>query len=633
MIALLFLLISIWLGLVLADYLLPCSANCWERFSSALILGTFFSTWLTFILSLLFGFSIMPVVLGFLLMFAAAGFLWMRQQYNFAWLKQNVLTGFPVTVTYAVLFLLVMPYFLFSVWQSPGNDILFRGNMIDLPYHLSMIHSFLEQGVFPPENPQCAGAKLSYHFMVNFHAAILHSGGWNLFLSALIPQALFAFCLIILLVSFYKLLSQNNRTLTFIAAVFFISAHIGAFNLLFLWLGVPSSPEPFNPVVWSSWQEQILYPFYNFLNVVDNYFLPQRPFLFALPLALIILRNLYRAGSNKETDRWRLAVIALITGLLPFFHIHTFLIVFPVLVVTILINVKPLRFKALVLLPLVPAVFQFVWLLSDGRPKGFSGWDVHLLRGGIVQLNILNSAILSRLVFWIRAAGFSLLLGMAGLLIVRRKDNYRLPRALLLLVPLIYFVLINFYRFTPNWGDSNKFYLYLHLLLSFYAACFFLWMIRKNPVLRILGVFLLLVSAIIPVCLEGWAAFSIPGTVMFSYEDRKTAEWVKENTPKESVFLCGDDIVHYIAALSGRRVVDGAYTWQTGFRKPGIQQKIKAAYRTGNRRLLQKLGITHVLVGPHEIRKYGARIEPYRQYQMVYYLPCRSGDYLIYKIE
>jgi len=315
-----------------------------------------------------------------------------------------------------------MPFFVFGMWETESGDILFLGNYIDLSYHLSIISSFLEQNVFPPENPQFAGAKMSYHFLVNFHSAILTLGGFSLFFSVLITQILFSFALATMVYHFYKLV-LNDEISTFFSASLLIMGHIAFFNFFFAALGHPLTGMDFDIGSWDTIKGHLLYPFFNFQKPIFSFFQPQRPFLFAFPMALIVLSGIYKTFLKKEVDHKLLLGLSLVLGLFPLFHIHTFLILTPILIVASFYMIGNKKQAVLSLLPLALGFVQIFFILSQPKAPGFLGFDVHKVGGGLTDLDILGSAFLTRIVFWIRAAGFPLILGITGFVFYFRKNR------------------------------------------------------------------------------------------------------------------------------------------------------------------------------------------------------------------
>lgn len=227
----LFLFFSVWIGFIVEDKFDFLEKNFWAKFSFAIIIGTLLSTWLTFSLSLLLGFTKLSLYLTLLFMALYLIYSNIRQGNNIFFFWQEALRNRRVPFVHLILLLFVMPFFIFGVWEKESGDIAYLGNYTDLSYHLSIISAFTEQTDFLPDNPQSAGAKMSYHFLVNFHSAILHKGGFDLLSSVIIPQILFSFALATMLYYFYKMVLKDTIA-TFFSAVFLIMGHVAFFNLL-----------------------------------------------------------------------------------------------------------------------------------------------------------------------------------------------------------------------------------------------------------------------------------------------------------------------------------------------------------------------------------------------------------------
>jgi len=641
MIGLLFLFLSLWVGFIVEDEFDILEKNFWAKLSFAIIVGSFLATWLTFALSLLIGFTKFSIYLSLLIMAIYVTYSKIRRGKNILWFREEVLINRSIPLVHVLLLLFIMPFFIFGVWETKSGDIMYYGNYTDLSYHLSIISSFIEQTNFLPENPQSAGAKMSYHFLVNFHSAILHLGGFDLFLSVIIPQILFSFALATVLYYFYKLVLKSEIA-TFFSVFLLIMGHIAFFNFLFAMLGHPVSNMKFDVTSWPSIREQLLFPFFNFLDPIINYFHPQRPFLFAFSLALMVLSGIYKMFLKEGADNKNLFFLALLIGLTPLFHTHTFLVIVPVLIIAALYKRGSYKWTFLSLIPLILAIGQIWFILSQPKAPGFSGFDVHTLGGGLTDLNILDSKFLTRIVFWIRAAGFPLIVGCAGLIVHVLKNRVfslhsidgRSNTILLIFftIPLLFFLLINFYRFSPNWGDSNKFFLYFDVMLAIFAGKLLGSWFKKNRWAKTCAVVVLFIAAIGPSLFEAYVVFSKPGSLLFTGCNRNVAFWIKLNTSRDAVFLTSDDVIHYVPSLAGRRVVDGSYTWNTGFKKPGIDSDVRTIYRTGNRMLLRRYGVTHLLVGPQERRRYTINEEALEKYTLVYDQKCRRVSYKIYDV-
>ena len=638
MTGILFLVLSTWTGGLLTFRFRLSGDSLWEKWSAAFLLGTLFSTWVTFLLALSLGFNRVSLFLSLFLMGAGAAVLGHGRRASAFW-KDFSSSSLAITWAHGILLILVMPLFLFGLRQTATGDIVFLGNYTDMSYHLSMISSFLDQATFPPENPQSAGTPLHYHYLVNFHAAILKLGGLGTFPSLILPQILFAFALATALHGFYREV-LGNRSAALFSILLFMLGHIGFFNLLFAFLGHPAAPFRFNPASWGSLREHMLYPFFNFLDPIINYFHPQRPFLVGFPLALIVMTGIYGSLVKMKKSRSTVAMLSLTVGLMPLFHMHSFLVIAPIFAISVALLRFGWKNTILCLLPLAFAAVQIGYLQSQPKDPSFSGFDVGRLGGGLNALRVLDSLLLTRVVFWIRAAGFPLLLGLGGVLLHysrRGRITLQSPEGrrsgfllLLLVIPFLYFLLINFYRFSPSWGDSNKFFLYLDLALCVFAAELLAALFRKSFPLKIVALTILGVAAVIPSSIELYTIFTRSRSPFYSACDRNLADWVRLNTARDAIFVTGDDLIHYLPALAGRRVVNGAYTWQTGSIKAGVEEEVQRIYRTGDPDILQKHGARYILVGPHEKRRFRVDEKALSRYKLIYKQHCGGISYRIY---
>ena len=130
------------------------------------------------------------------------------------------------------------------------------------------------------------------------------------------------------------------------------------------------------------------------------------------------------------------------------------------------------------LLAAIPIGLQLAFILSQKKTDGFSGFVVAKHLGALPE--IPEWLHLKRAWFWLRVAGPSLVLGLVGLgwwlwsgRSSANEQDRRGKTAVLALLAIagFYFGVINVFRFTPNWGDSNKFVLYLNVLLCLCAGC------------------------------------------------------------------------------------------------------------------------------------------------------------------
>ena len=652
MLAVLFLVSAWWLGLWLDARLRLSRGDGPVRLSAGLVLGAFCATWLIYLLSLRLGFSRTTLALGTAALLAVNVLACRRPERRRALLAPLRVLDRPFWLAAAPPTLFLTLIFADCIGFNAGGDIVFRGNSRDFAYHLGTISAFIEQSGFPPENPQAAGHKLSYHFMADFFSAILLRGGFSPFYCLKLPMVLLAFSLGTLGCHFFHALLRS-RVATFAAGCLFFLGHVGLVNCVFGLAGFPSGGTPLVPGSWASVVDHVTYPYYNFLNVVIDYFQPQFPFLFAFPLAALLLLVFLRTLAGEDSGRAPVLFAMVLTGLLPLFHMHSFLVLAPVAALAALRPLLPPRFTVpaapppagwtwtLVIgaLTTVAAGLQLAFILSQPKVPGFSGFDVAAHLGDLPEIPALLG--FKRPLFWLRAAGATLVPGLIGLGIglaglrrrppaARRLDLALLP---LLLVGAGYFVLINFYRFTPNWGDSNKFFLYLNLLLCLYAGRFvaLLWQGSRGG--RLVAAGLLGFCALVPTTIEWISRYQRDTERLFSGGDQLVADWIRLNTPKDAIFLTANSFVHPVTALAGRRVVNGSYTRETGYADERLEALVARAYRQADPALIEQVPVSYVFAGPEEDTLYYInRANWGRRHTLLFDQICQGYRYSIYEV-
>jgi len=161
-----------------------------------------------------------------------------------------------------------------------------------------MVSAFLEQEAFARES-SVSRNKTELSLLVNFHSAILYLGGFDLLSAVTIPKCSLPLhwqpCFIILAEWYLK-----PKWGPFFAALF-IMGHIAFSNFLFALFGYLPPQMKLNLASWNDTKTLLLYPFFNFLSPIINYFHPKRPFLFGFPLGLILLSGIIAWCKKKSS--------------------------------------------------------------------------------------------------------------------------------------------------------------------------------------------------------------------------------------------------------------------------------------------------------------------------------------------
>lgn len=660
MISIIFILSVLWLGFVLDEEFAISRGDFLVRLASAIILGCFWSAWLVYLLAWCSsGLRLWTVIDATVVILLFNSYAWRRRRRNLAWFSSLLSFDRRFWGAYFIFPVLVTAVFAFGFWTDPDGNILYQGNFTDLAFHMGTVSAFLEQTAFPPLNPQFAAAKLSYHFMADFFSSILCRGGFSLFYGLKVPMVLFAFSLSSLTCHLFQSVLKQ-RIAAVCACIFFFFGHIGVFNLVYGLAGYPIGNVPLSLKSWASVEDHLTYPYFNFLNVLVDFFQPQLAFLFGFPCAVLVLLVLFRKYSQREPfDKTAYFIVALV-ALLPLFHMHSFLVLAPLVALWLFSErwgaatsapggnpaVPGGRFYGRASVRILAAAIagaavalQLAFVLSQKKITGFSGFDVSTKLGALPEIPDFLHA--RRLWFWVRAAGAPFILGLVGFFLppsfqCRSKDPGRRANIALLALFAVtsgYFLVINFYRFTPSWGDNNKFFLYWDVMLCLYAGRLLsrLWAASRS--LRAMACVFLLLGAIVPSAVELSLRWRRGPSTLFTGCDQMTADWIRQNTPKDAVFLTVNSYTNYVSALAGRRVVNGSYTRETGFADDAIEASVARAFREANPALIDTVKVTHVVVGPEEKNRYYVnRTIMGRWHKLLFDRTCGGLEYSVYEV-
>jgi hypothetical protein len=456
----------------------------------------------------------------------------------------------------------------------------------DMAYHAAITTSFVHGANFPPIYTPMPPTPLLYPFLPDFLTALLMIMGMSLH-SALVATAV-PLCLALTGLFYFLALrlvtlagSLPGLRATWAAAIatflFLLNGGIGFVYFFQRWdLSVNYTHLPDKGLVWP--------------NVITDMLLPQRTSIFGLSLGLIIL-SCFALSWERAAKKWRdwptLIVAGVLAGLLPYFHVHSYVAVG--LISGALFLLRPRRAWLCFWLPAImialPRLLEFSGsLASTGFVRFQPGW-----RGQSEP---------SWLLFWLRNIGLPALLIIPAWISARRSLRlFYLPFLLLLVLSLLVV-------FSPNDYDNLK------LMIYWYAATAVVigaWLVRiaRKPVGVICCIALIVASTFSGAL--AITAESRSSRLMFGSAERNAAEFVKANTRPHSLFLTAPSLHHPILSLAGRRVVRGptAWLWSHGYRFAAREADVRAIYagRDDALDLLRYYRVDYVYVGPHEIEE------------------------------
>ncbi len=350
-----------------------------------------------------------------------------------------------------------------------------------------------------------------------------------------------------------------------------------------------------------------------FVNIICDMLVPQRTFLggFAvlLPCLNLLLPELLPPREGEAAAPYcprALALAGVLAGGLPLIHTHSYLAL--ALMSAGLCAFCVLRaprgerfaafrpfllFGAIAAALSVPQVFGFTL-------KQTSGSD-HFVRLRFNWCNNRGGYGLIDPYFWfyIKNLGLPFVLILMSLFTKERRKQALLCGAFAI------YVVAELVLFQPNEYDNNKLF-FVWLLLCLPMAADLLGDIYARlkglPGRRLLAALtaaVLFLSSALTVAREVYSSYQV-----YSAEDIRTAEYVRENTPTGAVFLSGSQHLNPVTALAGRTTVcgPGLYLHYHGFSTAEREREIAAFYEQPEQHLalLKKYRVQYVYVSAYE---------------------------------
>ena len=548
------------------------------------------SVQLIYYLSLAAGYSQQTILACFLALTAVYAFVVYKKGEpitppQFLKLKQIKKTSL---IVFAVIFLISLAVLLQSVWRSDQYGIVVTGsNWQDTPFHYEIIES-INQGNFPPQTPNYVGTPLTYHYFVDFHTAIIEK--MYGYLPTLLP-VLNALFILVFAFAVYALARPYGRKAAVIATVLGVFgwglSYFGLFSALFTGQFNPNNNYIYQFGKLWQWQfdpnqnyfNQLIGQLFGLPSIFDN-LLQQRPLLVGLPAFAFVLALL-----RDMSDRNRLILAGIMTGLVYQFHNVAFFCCYVAFAVCLLLNLK--RFKFSYLYFLVPSVFALPFIFGGGPPLTIS-----LSTGFLAQF--AQSQYFP--IYYLLNLGIPFVLAIVSF-IKPGHEYLKITFLLLFLIP-------NIILLTPWVWDMYKFFIFAWIPIVVLAGI----VLAKTP--RIIIVTLVLLSIIT-------SASVIIYNVDTAYSGATWSEynvglWVRDNTPQNSVFLTYYGVHEPTSMIGGRLRVSSYVYWPYGHGEPLDQvfqreHDIDSAYNgtaTQLAAVVKEYNVSYVYVGNEELSNY-----------------------------
>ncbi len=518
-------------------------------------------------------------------------------------------------------------YLLLSHTLAQRDGALYTGQCTfgDMAMHLGFISSIAVQGVFPPEYSILPGVRLCYPFLCDSVSSSLCLLGTPLRWAYMLPCF---FALAQVFGGFYllarRICPRRGAALLSMVLLFFNGGlgmlyFLNKNGLRTLLTGFYKTPTNYTTVN------------LRWVNVIVDMLIPQRATLFGWSILFAVLYLLYRAVFEREERFWLPAGV--LGGLLPMIHTHSYFALGLVAACWLVYSLARdglcrdwlrgwLRFGLCAVLIAAPQLLLWTFRSVGGNEQ--------FLR---VHFDWVNGGEENWLWFWLKNVGPLFFLAPLSLLLADRERRGVFFPALLI------FALCELVVFQPNVYDNNKLLYVSYALFCILTADTLLrWAERiKARALRAAAL-ALLIGVCTNAALFTMAREIVSGTARWSYElfsphAAAAAEFVRENTDPNALFLTAGNHNNPVAALTGRKVYCGcpSYLFYHGLDYADRAEKEERMLRGGEdfESLRGKIGIDYVYIGPYEraVSRLGAEYFD-EHYPAVF----RSGDVTIYKI-
>jgi hypothetical protein len=582
-----------------------------ERLAYGAVVGAMTVALATFATALLLGLNLVTVVVGCVLALVASAVGWAvagdtlssdLTSLGSRWIaRPDARHPWPLLLVLAIcwpfaIHLLGQAY----VYKSTGLYAGYVNIWGDWAAHLTFAGSFIYGSNFPPEYPIDPGHHLGYPFMIDFLAATLVPLGSSL-TSALVLTS--GYMGLAFPAVFY--LAATRLTGSRLAALLGLFVFVLGGGLGFTYLF--GDLDRLGPAVFDHLPREYTLDRrvnYQWLNPVLAYLLPQRSILFGLTVPLIVLTTLWRAVREPETS-WRPFLAAgVVIGLMPLFHVHGYATTV-VLAAVWALFIRQRRWVTFFAPALVLGLPTLAWMWPPAAAQAcsvsLSHFSCRFALGWMAASNGHNDPI-----WWFWLKNTSLFI---PLLLVAQFWRSAVPTGFALYhAPLWLWFLVPNVVLLEHWDwDNTKFFVFWYAFGAVLVGGALAALFKHSPPATVLAA-----ACVILLCLSGGldlyraSNFSQNSVQFTDPSGLAVADWARENTEPDAVFLVAPEHNHPIPTLGGRRVMVGFPGWLWTYGLDDFQSKtddaelmLKGDPQTPE--LVRKYRIDYVVIGPAEL--------------------------------
>lgn len=491
----------------------------------------------------------------------------------------------------------------------------------DISLHLGIISSFVHGNNFPPQNPNFAGTPISYPFMVDFLTAFFVSPMGLPVEQAMAFTGVLLYGILIVLLTFFVInLTKSKKIALLTLGIFLLN---GGFGFIYFWDGFVNSGKNIFQFLLELPQDYTAIKDlgYWWININLSMLLPQRSFLFGFGVSLLILSIFLQLKNNFDLRGFILVVILL--SLLPLIHAHSLvaLSVFVLYFLYFIFKDKKIDKVLIFLIGLNGLVVAYLlsrqFLAQSANIFSLFSWQIGWMSS---QESIIR--------FYLKNFGIVLLVIPFALYWLRKQSEL----FMLGCISLTWFLLPSLMIFQPWDFDNIKLFVYWYFFAALLTAAFVV-KIASRSWWQIGGAVLLVGVIILAGSLDIFRILTSAGTrySIYGKEAIEMAEFVKQNTPENAVFVSADKFDNPVVSLAGRKLVMGfsPWLWTYGLNYSPRQQFV-TNFLAGNATAddLENYQVNYAVLFPH-IQNYTQNQQYFdSNYQLIY----DKDGYRIYKL-
>lgn len=498
----------------------------------------------------------------------------------------------------------------------------------DLQMHLGFVTSIAEQKSFPPDYSLLQGTKLNYPFFVDMLSSSLYLFKTPLRWAVLVPSYVFAFLIVMGFYIFAYSLTQRKSVAVLSTVFIFFN---GAFGFAYFMDGAKADHTVFTKIFTEYYQTPTNLNNMNirWANTICDMIIPQRTTMAGwcvILFALWLLMDAFKSGSRKC-----FIMLGIIAGSMPMIHTHSFLalgIISAVLLIISLVRAEDkkeclIKWAVYAAIAIVIALPQLiVWTFTQT-----SGNDSFLN----FKFNWVNEND-PYLWFWVKNWGLVFLFIIPAFLNTSKNNKMLMAGAATV------FAAAELILFQPNPYDQNKLFFITYFIAMILTTEFFVNMydklrdVKGRQIIAAIVIFVSMFSGTLTIIRE-WKSGA--DYMTFTDNDFKYAEFIKENTDPNAVFLTGTNHINPVVVLAGRTIYVGSslYVYFHGFTDEYYKREadVKRLYKATSaeiKRFADEHDIDYISVRSSDRSEYAPNMSEIGKFKKVY----SDGTNELYKI-